>query len=517
MAVYKRNIVDIELEQGNIHRSWLQHSIGMKDQKADHFGVRVFRNGEPVSLTGVSVQGVFMPPEGSPIAITSGNIVSGNVAEVVLPQACYNYDGQFTLAIKLVDSSNGVTDTVRIVDGMVDNTHASGTVAPTSAVPTYQEVLSAYEQAITVINKSVRFDTTQSLTDTQKTTARGNIDAASTGAVSELKSALYGLNDGIVPISANGDYYSYKFGNYNIGDTISLTPEASTTKYSIVTITNLKKNNEFVLTARGGTTALPWAFLTTAGKLLDKSGDASVTDEVLTAPADGCILIVQTSDPTTASLYSAQCYSTIENEFAVVNENVSCIRDVNLRVISTSGEWEQGRFSDANIGNTVTDQASTMRIRTGYINISVYDSLAVSVTYPYSFLCYLFDKDKKITAKINSWTGTKTVIATNNARFVRFILQNNNNTIVPSEATNISVSEAEYKIYKNTKAVDAIKDYVPIQFDLSKYWEQGRFTAASPGSTVSDIDSATRIRTSYVDVADWNELFVEAASGYSYY
>ena len=201
MAVYKRNIIDIDLEQGNIHRSFLNNSIGMKDQKADHFGVRVFRNGEPVSLTGVSVQGVFMPPQGSPIAITSGNIVSGNVAEVVLPQACYNYDGQFTLAIKLVDSSNGVTDTVRIVDGVVDNTHATGTVAPTSAVPTYQEVLSVYEQAIAVIGKSVRFDTEQSLTDTQKTTARGNIDAASTGDVSELKSALTSIRKRIVSSS----------------------------------------------------------------------------------------------------------------------------------------------------------------------------------------------------------------------------------------------------------------------------------------------------------------------------
>lgn len=148
MAIYKRDLVDINLETGNIHRSWLKHSIGYKDQKADHFGVRTYRDGTPVDLTGVSVQGVFLPPQGDPIAITSGNIVSGNVAEVVLPQACYNYDGQFTLAIKLVDSNNNVTGTVRIVDGMVDNTHASGTVAPTSAVPTYQEILSTYDAMI---------------------------------------------------------------------------------------------------------------------------------------------------------------------------------------------------------------------------------------------------------------------------------------------------------------------------------------------------------------------------------
>ena len=148
MAIYKRDIASINLETGTIHRTFLNHSIGYKDQKADHFGIRVFRDGEPVDLTGVSVQGVFMPPQGDPIAITSGNIVSGNEAEVVLPQACYNYDGQFTLSIKLVDATNAVTGTMRIVDGMVDNTHASGTVAPTSAVPTYQEILSTYDAMV---------------------------------------------------------------------------------------------------------------------------------------------------------------------------------------------------------------------------------------------------------------------------------------------------------------------------------------------------------------------------------
>ena len=218
MAVYKRDIVDINLETGNIHRSFLKHSIGMKDQKADHFGVRVFRNGEAVSLTGVSVQGVFMPPQGSPIAITSGNIVSGNVAEVVLPQACYNYDGQFTLAIKLVDASNSVTGTVRIVDGMVDNTHASGTVAPTSAVPTYQEVLSAYEQAIAVIGNSVRFDQSQSLTDTQKGTARTNIAAASESELSDVKSAL---DDTVDCVQHNLMPYACNKSSTNAGFTVT--------------------------------------------------------------------------------------------------------------------------------------------------------------------------------------------------------------------------------------------------------------------------------------------------------
>ena len=173
----KENIVDIELQNGNIHRSFLNHSIGRTDDDADYFGVRVFRNGEPVNLEGHSVQGYFRDPQGNNIAITSGNSISGNVAKVLLPQACYNYDGQFTLAIKLV--GGGATGTMRIVDGVVDNTNTGGAVAPVDSVPTYQEVLAVYDQMVAAKSGSVRFDITQELTSTQQSKARTNIDVPS--------------------------------------------------------------------------------------------------------------------------------------------------------------------------------------------------------------------------------------------------------------------------------------------------------------------------------------------------
>lgn len=173
------NIVDIELNSGNLHRSWLNHSIGTGDAKANCFGVRLFRDGEAVSLTGGSVQGFFRNSHGENIAITSGNKISGNVAYVVLPQACYNYEGQFTLAIKVINSSTGVTGTMRIVDGVVNNTNTGNAVAPTGTVPTYQEVLSVYNEMVAAKEGSVRFDEAQSLTAAQKKQARSNIDVAS--------------------------------------------------------------------------------------------------------------------------------------------------------------------------------------------------------------------------------------------------------------------------------------------------------------------------------------------------
>jgi len=144
MAIYHQDIADIELNSGSLHRSFLGHSIGMGDAAANRFGVRVFRDGVAETLSGVTCQGFFRNANGQNIALTSYGTISGNVAYVTLPQACYNVEGMFTLAIKLVGS--GVTGTMRIIDGMVDNTNTGSAVAPTGSVPTYQEVLSVYEQ-----------------------------------------------------------------------------------------------------------------------------------------------------------------------------------------------------------------------------------------------------------------------------------------------------------------------------------------------------------------------------------
>lgn len=112
--IQKADYADIELNTGNIHRCFLNHAIGRKDSAGDAFGIRVFRDGEPVDLTGAEVQGFFRNPQGTNIAITTGGTVSGNRAAVVLPQACYDYEGQFCLAIKLI--GGGVTGTMRIIE-----------------------------------------------------------------------------------------------------------------------------------------------------------------------------------------------------------------------------------------------------------------------------------------------------------------------------------------------------------------------------------------------------------------
>ncbi len=180
MAFYKEDILDIELSSGSIARSFLHHTIGSGDEKANRYGVRLFRDGEPVSAESATVTGLFMAPDGTRYVISETSFPGStgtewNKAYVQLPGVCYAVTGQFTLAIKL--SGGGIEGTMRIIDGTVDETGEDGAVVPTSTIPTTEEIIAAYEEAVAVMGGSVRFDAAQSLTSAQKATARGNIGA----------------------------------------------------------------------------------------------------------------------------------------------------------------------------------------------------------------------------------------------------------------------------------------------------------------------------------------------------
>lgn len=127
--IRKVDLVDVELNDGNIHRSFLSHSIGMHDKYGDAFGVRLFRDGVPVDLAGAVAQGYFRNSLGEIIAF-SNNVISGNTAFVILPKSCYDHDGDFVLTIKIVSES--VTGTMRIVDGIVNSNDTTLAIAPAS-------------------------------------------------------------------------------------------------------------------------------------------------------------------------------------------------------------------------------------------------------------------------------------------------------------------------------------------------------------------------------------------------
>ena len=426
MAIYKRDIASINLETGTIHRTFLNHSIGLKDQKADHFGIRVFRDGEPVDLTGVSVQGVFMPPQGDPIAITSGNIVSGNEAEVVLPQACYNYDGQFTLSIKLVDATNAVTGTMRIVDGMVDNTHASGTVAPTSAVPTYQEILSTYDAMVAAtaaangaiaatysssstykvgdycIHDGGLYRCTTAITTAEAWTS-GHWTAAKIGPdVSDLKSALCGLASLATEIPADADLNDYTTpGNYK-----------AVTNAIASSITNKP------------------SWMGEAFRLFVLATNVSSRVMQLIFPNwyDGVPQIL-------ARVYNNTAWS---NWYEMNNKpSVDALRSLVNAIAENIDNAENGLMSDANVLNYSTCASGRLRMTDGAVVSATNQHYSDYIPVRYGMKVYrnfvlestsygdvYYDINKNIIEKLPSEIGTNTHTVPKGAAFVRFTIPN---------------------------------------------------------------------------------------------
>ena len=143
MAIRKDHILDIDLNNGSVYRSFLNHSIGGGDNSGDVFGVRVFKNRNPQSLSGGACVGFFIRADDTTLVING--TVSENVAYVVLPEAAYVKEGQFTLTIKI--SGTGFADSMRIVDGTVIRTSTNALVDPGSVVPSLADLMAVIERA----------------------------------------------------------------------------------------------------------------------------------------------------------------------------------------------------------------------------------------------------------------------------------------------------------------------------------------------------------------------------------
>ena len=143
MAIYREDIIDVELETGTVHRSFANRSVGEGDINGNRFGVRILRNGEEVNLSGVTVIGYFIRANGTTEVISGSR--SGSMCWVELPQACYAVDGNFTLSIKLTDGT--VTMTARIVDGTVVNTVIGSIIDPGSVIPDLASFTALVERA----------------------------------------------------------------------------------------------------------------------------------------------------------------------------------------------------------------------------------------------------------------------------------------------------------------------------------------------------------------------------------
>ena len=168
MAIYREDIVDIDLKSGSLFRSFFNRQLGEGDISGDLFGVRLFRYGEPESLTGVSCVGYFIKPDGDSVTITGGR--SGNLVYVILPESCYVTNGQFQLTIKITNGE--ASTTVRIVDGTIIDTILGNIIDPGTVIPDLSEFEALVERAEAAAETIEGF----SITNTLLTGTRYRID-----------------------------------------------------------------------------------------------------------------------------------------------------------------------------------------------------------------------------------------------------------------------------------------------------------------------------------------------------
>ena len=212
MAIYKEDIVSIDLENGTIHRSFLRHSIGGGDKLANRFGVRVFRNGQPEALSGYC-KGYFIRSSGETIVISDGTI-SSNVAYVTLPETCYAVEGVFSLAIKVINGSETVT--MRIVDGVVSRTSSGSAVDPGTIIPSVEAMLAEIEAAEATIpldysnvNKALRLQQTGIQTQTlswEQGGIDGDTGAFNTSTIQIRTGFIYVGKGNVIKITTNNGY-----------------------------------------------------------------------------------------------------------------------------------------------------------------------------------------------------------------------------------------------------------------------------------------------------------------------
>ena len=144
-AAYHDDIVDINLNSGTVLRTFMHHALCEGDIQSNRYGFRLYRDGVPVTIDGSTAMGYFIRHRTNETLVINGGTFADNLAYVVLPAACYAQEGGFSLVIKLV--GNGITGTMRIIDGMIVNTTSETMIDPGSQVPDLAELMAVIGRA----------------------------------------------------------------------------------------------------------------------------------------------------------------------------------------------------------------------------------------------------------------------------------------------------------------------------------------------------------------------------------
>lgn len=173
------NMVPVELMNGAAPVVSLRQ-VHQGDHNANRVGAVVTMNGDPYDLGG-SCAGTAILADGRTVPL-SGTI-SGNEAYVVLDSACYQVEGHLHVFVAWVSGENETTLVEAI--GTVQITDTGRVIQPSVPVPSLPQLLAEIENmrdataaANAAAEKSVRYDTAQTLSYSEKLQARKNIQTA---------------------------------------------------------------------------------------------------------------------------------------------------------------------------------------------------------------------------------------------------------------------------------------------------------------------------------------------------
>lgn len=149
---------------------YIDGNVFCDDNNGNLIGVKMFKNGSPLNLTGsiiaycVLATGVSIPVAGT---------ISANTAFVILPSSVYSVPGPINIIIKNINSSD-ITTIAAVVSSVI----GVGDIVGDPSQQTIDAWTAQINATITALqNGAVRYDTSQSLTTDQKLQARENIGA----------------------------------------------------------------------------------------------------------------------------------------------------------------------------------------------------------------------------------------------------------------------------------------------------------------------------------------------------
>lgn len=219
----------IDLRQGvRMHR--IGRLFAQNDKMAHRFDITILDDGVAADLTGLSTSAYFIRPDDG--VVTVQGTISGNVVSVVLPSACYEVPGHFSMIIKIhsgqVTSASNIT-AVFWGDGTITRTETNIVIDPAHVVPNLDELLaqiSTINAATTAANTAASSaNTAASSANTAASNAQtkaGLADSAANSAntaaaaANSAATALDGMTVSATPSTTASATVSKVSGHFNI-------------------------------------------------------------------------------------------------------------------------------------------------------------------------------------------------------------------------------------------------------------------------------------------------------------